>query len=185
MSVRRSMLFVVLQIACGDSPREAPAPTSSPAKPSHLEQTIQTQLSAKLGRTCAVSCSGSRCNADLGDAVLPIAIAKGSGDVAWSVEGLLVRAAPIEAYLKAALVDLGAPQRLTCGPAIRSVAAGARIECVLEHGGKAFATIAADGSFSTEIDLDPAAAAARSTEASQVLLDRGSAAAGSAADDDD
>lgn len=177
------LVIAALQYACGDSPREAPAITPPTVRPSHLEEMITTQLSAKLGRKATVSCTLTNCKADLGDAVLPIAIAKGSGEMSWSVDGLLVRAAPIEAYLRDALVDLGAPQTVACGPAIRSVHAGARIECALERGGKAFAVISADGTFSTEIDLDPAAAKARSTDASQ-LTPTGSGS-GSSDDDDD
>ena len=131
-----------------------------------------------------MSCTKAlRCRADLGDAVLPIVVTGGSGDATWAVDGLLVRAAPIEAYLKDALVDLGVPQTVRCGSAIRSVAPGTRIECTLERGGKAFAVIAGDGSFSTEIDLDPAAAAARSSEPNQPLV--GSGSPGTAAGDDD
>jgi hypothetical protein len=167
-------------IACGDSPREIP---TSPPAPTHLELTIASQLSAKLGRSANVSCpSPTRCIADLGDAKLPIEITKSSDGASWQVSGLLVRSAPIEAYLRDALDDLGAKQRLTCGAPIRSVEPGARIECTLERGGKAFATIQASGAFTTEIVLDPAAAAARSQEAPpQMLIDRGS---GSDADDD-
>lgn len=186
-SVGRTAILVIaaLQGACGDSPREAPAITSPTVRPSHLEETIATQLSAKLGRQATVSCTLTNCNADLGDAVLPIAIAKGSGEMSWSVDGLLVRAAPIEAYLRDALVDLGAPQTVSCGPAIRSVHPGARIECALERGGKAFAMIAADGTFSTEIDLDPAAAKARSTDATHLIPTGSLAGSGSSTDDDD
>jgi hypothetical protein len=176
----RAVRFLAVLGACGDPPPDSPPPPPA-AKPSHVEQTIATQLSAKLGRATTVSCTATGCTADLGDAVLPIAIAKGSGDLSWSVDGLLVRAAPIEAYLSAALVDLGAPQKVSCGPAIRSVPAGARIECALERGGKAFAVIAANGTFATEIDLDPAAAEARSTDATQLSP----AQAGSASSDED
>lgn len=184
-----SLLTALLVIACGDSPREVPQVATPTAKePTHLEKTIATQLSAKLGRTATVSCTANHCTADLGDAVLPISIAsvpaasaQGSGDVEWSVDGLLVRAAPIEAYLTSALVELGAPQTVACGAAIRSVHAGARIECKLGGGGTAFAVIAADGTFSTEIELDPAAAKARTTEVTNLP----SGGSGSATDDDD
>lgn len=179
---RRAILLAALHAACGDPARDPPPAPSPPVKPSHVEETIATQLAAKLGRTATVSCTATSCTADLGDAVLPIAIAKGSGELSWSVDGLLVRAAPIEAYLREALVDLGAPQKVSCGPAIRSVPAGARIECALERGGKAFAVIAANGTFSTEIDLDPAAAKARSTDATHLTPAAGS---GSGARDDD
>lgn len=171
--------LITLVIACGDPPRESAPP---PPKPSHLEQTITSQLSAKLGRPARVSCTATSCRADLGDAVLPISLAHGSGGASWSIDGLLVRSEPIEKYFSGALVDLGAPQRVTCGAAIRSVEPGARIECTLERGGKAFAVIAADGTFTPEIELDPAAATARSTEPTQPLIDQ---TTGSAAPDDD
>ncbi len=185
--VRRSGVLTSLLVACGDSPRE-PAALAPPTEiRSRLEERLATQLSATLGRRAIVSCTATSCRADLGDAVLPITIVKGGGDVSWSIDGLLVRAAPIEAYLRDALVDLGAPQTVSCGPSIRSVHPGARIECALERGGKAFAVIAANGTFSTEIDLDPAAAKARSTDATQPTP-AGSGAgpgAGSGSDDDD
>lgn len=174
----------MIAIACGDSPREIP-PLS--ALPSHLELTITSQLSAKLGRAARVSCTPPRgCVADLGDAKLPIAIAKTpSGEWTWNVRGMLVRSEPIEEYLRQALDDLGAKQGVSCGPALRSLEAGARIACPLERGGAAFATIAPDGSFATEIVLDPTSAAARTQEApASSLIDR-EHAAGSGADDDD
>jgi len=80
----------------------------------------------------------------------------------WRIEGLLVVSAPIEAYLKESVAELGAPQTVRCEPAVRIVAAGDRIECQLEHGGLAFATIAADGSFEVEVALDRASGSARS-----------------------
>jgi hypothetical protein len=183
--VAREAIFpacVTLAIACGDSPREIPiAP-----EPSHLELTIASQLSEKLGRRASVSCTPpTHCVADLGDATLPIAITHGTDGWTWQVRGLLVRSAPIEAYLRGALADLGAAQGVRCGPAIRSVAPGARIECTLERGGKAFATIAANGSFTTEIALDPAAAAARSQDVPPSLLIDPSGRAGSAEPDGD
>ena len=171
-------LMITLVIACGDSPREIPSP---PPRPSPLEQTVASQLSAKLGRPARVTCTGARCRANVGDAVLPIVIKNGT----WTVDGLLVRSEPIERYFEEALSDLGTPQRARCGPAIRSVAPGARIECVLERGGKAFAVIAADGSFTPEIDLDPAAAAARSTEEALPLIDRRAGSGSDRGSDDD
>jgi len=132
-----------------------------------------------------VSCTPpTRCIADLGDAKLPLAITHSPDGWTWQVSGLLVRAEPIEAYLRDALDDLGAKQRLTCGPAIRSVEPGARIECTLENGGRAFATIQASGAFTTEIVLDPAAANARSQEAPARMFIEGGSGSGEADGDD-
>ena len=131
-----------------------------------------------------MSCTATSCRADLGDAVLPIAVTRGGGGASWSISGLVVRSEPIEKYFSGALVDLGAPQRVTCGPAIRSVEPGDRIACSLERGGVAFAVIAVDGTFIPEIELDPAAAAARSVEPTEPLVDRDSSGSGSDDDDD-
>lgn len=175
-------LTMALVIGCGDSPRDSAPPPAAPTR-SPIERTIEQQLGRKLGRTLEVACSSTRCRADLGDTVIPIALTTRAGEVDWAVDGLLVRAQPIEAYLRGALTDLGAPQAVSCGVAIRSVEPGARIECTLARGGKAFAVIAADGSFSTEIALDPGAAAARSVEPNQPLVDP-AAGSGSAAPDE-
>jgi hypothetical protein len=179
-----AMSLAVLAISCGDSPREITPP---PTEPSHLERMITEQLSAKLGRSAKVTCTPTpTCVADLGDATLPIAIKKSADGTTWQVSGLLVRSAPIESYLRDALEDLGAKQSVRCGPALRSVEPGARIECALERGGTAFATIAENGTFSTEIVLDPASAAARSKDMPDgSLRDRGSASPGDVDDDDD
>lgn len=178
----RVIALVAFTIGCGDSPREGITP---PPKLSQLERTISEQLSVKLGRSATVACSGSSCLADVGDAMIPIVTTNGPDGTTWRVRGLLVRSAPIERYLQGALDDLGANQRVTCGPPLRSVEPGARIECALSGGGKAFATIAANGSFTTEIVLDPASAAARSKDLPEsALRDRGSASPGDLDDDD-
>jgi hypothetical protein len=92
---------------------------------------------------------------------LPIVLAP-TGD--WRVDGLLVVSDPIEAYLREVVAEVGAVQEVRCAPRIRIVAAGDRIECRLGGGGIAFATIAADGSFTIELALDHAAGEARSVD---------------------
>ena len=56
---------------------------------------------------------------------------------------------------------LGTPQVARCGARIRSIAAGDRVQCQLQHGGKAFVVVNADGTTSIEILLDPVAGDAR------------------------
>ena len=82
----------------------------------------------------------------------------------WHVDGLLVVSDPIESYLRDVLAEVGAVQEVRCAPRIRIVAAGDRIECWLGGGGIAFATIAADGSFTIELALDHATGEARSVD---------------------
>lgn len=94
---------------------------------------------------------------------LPIVL-EPTGD--WHIDGLLVVSDPIEAYLREAVTEVGAAQDVRCAPKVRIVAAGDRIECQLSRGGIAFATIAADGSFTIELALDRAAGSARSVELS-------------------
>jgi hypothetical protein len=129
-----------------------------------MERAIAEQLAARVGVPLRVLCTlqAGRCRGILPDrSELPIVI-----DVIgnWHVEGLLVVSDPIEAYLREAVAEVGAAQEVRCAPKIRIVAAGDRIECKLGAGGIAFATIAADGSFTIELALDHAAGEARSVE---------------------
>ncbi|HEY5933702.1 MAG TPA: hypothetical protein VIU61_03685 [Kofleriaceae bacterium] len=84
--------------------------------------------------------------------------------------------APIESYLREAVRELGAAQDVRCAPKVRIVTAGDRIECQLAGGGIAFATIAADGSFTIELALDHATGSARSLELSERELTEASRA---------
>ena len=102
------------------------------------------------------------CTATLAEgAKLPIRVREVGKQVRWQVDGLVVMARPIEDYVRGVLEDLGAAQTVDCGARIHHVPPGDRVICALAGGGKAFATIAPDGSFALELALDPAAAAAR------------------------
>jgi hypothetical protein len=148
-----------LGIACGDSPREEVVPTG----PSHLELTIARELSDKLGHPVKVVCGTAGCVGQLQNAMVPIAVERTAEGWTWRVRGLVVRSSAIETYLSAELADLGATQAVSCGAPVHVIEAGDRIACTLAKGGTAFAIVRADGSFSTEIELDPKAAAARTT----------------------
>ncbi len=93
--------------------------------------------------------------------MVPISVDRTADGWSWRVRGLVVRSGTIEAYLAAELADLGAAQAVACGPPVHVIEAGDRIACTLANGGTAFAIVRADGSFSTEIELDPKAAEAR------------------------
>jgi hypothetical protein len=102
------------------------------------------------------------CRATLPDGThAPIRLRMKNGELVWQLGGTLVLADDIEAYLRDALADLGAPQVARCGARIRSIAAGDRVQCQLQHGGKAFVVVNADGTTSIEILVDPVAGDAR------------------------
>lgn len=144
----------LLTLACG-ADRPVAAPTV-------YEVAIAQALGARFGVVVGVRCvtAAARCTATLPDATaLPIAL---GADGSWRVDGLVVRAAALEAVIADELDGVGATARARCpGPAIRVIAEGARISCPLSGGGRAFVDVHADGSIDVELALDAAAGAAR------------------------
>jgi hypothetical protein len=113
-------------------------------------------LSERLGVPVGARCTSTSCGAvTLGGVLIPITLTTAAGEVEWRVDGLLVTTDALEAYVAAEISELGAAQRVTCGRRIRRLVAGDRIACELEHGGRVYATIEADGGFSLETLLDP------------------------------
>ncbi len=156
------------------------SPAGGTAGPSALERAIATDLGARLGKPIIARCLEPlgvpvRCTAYLPDgSALPVALRDAGAAWEWAIEGRLVAAAPIEAYVRGVVSDLGAAQGVGCGPGLRRLAAEEQVECRLERGGAAYVTIAADGALSVEVELDPKAAAARGgpvTRESQTSLD--------------
>lgn len=164
--------------ACGGG--EA-SPTRSP-----VERSIDEALGARFGVTVVARCFDLApvCDARLPDGVsLPISVIRRGAEFEWHVIGLVVTSDQLEAYLRDEVTDLGAPQAVRCAPRIRRIAAGDRIECWLERGGKGFITVRADGSLSIEVVLDASSANARSeliTPARDLELMRASKALDSA-----
>lgn len=116
--------------------------------------------------TCFVTLAvPTGCSAKLADGTaLPIVV-DGDGDAdgwTWRVDGVVVESAPVVTYVQDALARLGVAQGVSCGPPLQVVPAGDRIACSLSGGGAAFVQVAADGSTSLELALDPGGAAARS-----------------------
>jgi hypothetical protein len=139
---------------------------------------IEQQLGARVGVPVRVRCAwiAPSCRVTLPDrSQLPLRIGRRDGAWTWRLDGALVLADDIEAYLRDALADLGAPQVARCGARIRHLAAGERVQCQLQNGGKAFVVVNADGTTSLEILLDPIAGDARaeavSIEREQSLLE--------------
>lgn len=141
-----------------------------------LERAIETELRQRFGVVLRTRCTAvvPACVARGEDgSTLPIAVTRiAAGGWDWHVAGLVIASAPLEAYLRQEVADMGAPQAVGCGMRIRRVVADERIACELARGGIAFVTIRADGSTSIEVELDPAAAIAR---AEPVTADRDAA----------
>ena len=184
----RVAVLATALVACGRD--DGPRPRSE------LEAAIDAELHRRFGVTARTRCLGifPGCHARLPDgALLPIAVtALANGGWEWQVDGMVIESAPVEAYLRDELAAMGAAQDATCGPPIRRVVAGERLECALANGGTAFVTIRADGSTAFELELDPIAARIRSeplTAAHEEALTRASraleAAEASAADGED
>jgi hypothetical protein len=140
-------LLAIAMIACGGDHGRAPTP---------VERSIEVALSERLGVPVGARCTSTSCGAvTLGGVLIPITLTTAAGEVEWRVDGLLVTTDALEAYVAAEISELGAAQRVTCGRRIRRLVAGDRIACELEHGGRVYATIEADGGFSLETLLDP------------------------------
>jgi len=155
----------MLLAACGGgAPADEPAHGQSP---SQLERAIGSDLSARVGAPVYVRCIELigvplTCTVMLPDgSALPVALRDAGSAWQWSIEGRIVATAPIQTYVRELVRDLGPAQGVTCGPALLRLPPGGRVACHLERGGTAFVGIGSDGLLGVEIELDPAAAAAR------------------------
>ena len=156
---RIATLFVLATAACSGERAERQTRDSTRA-----EASIEHALGERVGARLLVRCVWlpPRCRAYLPDGSdLALRVFAEHRAVMWSVDGVLVVADEIEAYLRETLAEMGVPQVARCGVRIRVIGTGDRIECALQNGGKAFAVANADGSTAIEIVLDPAAGAAR------------------------
>jgi hypothetical protein len=139
------------------------------ARKSPLETGIARDLTARFGTPVAVACTRSgpvpvACKATLADRTeLPIALDEATKDEwGWRIDGIVVDAKSIVAFVQDELATLKIGQTATCGPAVQVVRPGERVSCTLSGGGAAFVRVAADGQTSLELALDKDAAAARS-----------------------
>jgi hypothetical protein len=156
---RVATLIVLVTAACGSEHTR-----SQPRESSRIERAIERDLLAHVRVPVLVRCVWipPSCRATLPDGTnAPIRLRVVGGELVWQLDGALVLADDLEAYLRDALVDLGAPQVARCGARIRSIAVGERVQCQLQNGGKAFVVVNADGTTSIEILLDPVAGDAR------------------------
>ena len=128
------------------------APTA-PAGPTKLEASIATALGARLGAPIVAHCLWPLpiCVAHLPDGnTLALRVTDAGSAWTWRVDGLLVSAAPLEAYVHDELDALGVDTTASCGPRLRRVAPGERVECRLGNGGAAWLSVHADGTTALE-----------------------------------
>lgn len=160
--MRCIQLALVVAVACGDT-TEPPPPPASP-----LESNIAMELARRYGVPLSVTCQREQhaCTAHAAGIAVPIRITDEGSALDWRVDGLVVRAAAIEDYIRAELVELGSAQTVACGARLWHVKPGDRNVCELERGGKVFVTVGENGATSYEIHLDPHGGQARAESVS-------------------
>ncbi len=158
-------------IACGD-PQIRDIPQAKP-----FEAEISADLGARFSTSVTTRCLmltvvPLKCIATLADGTeLPIAIEHARTEWQWHVDGVVIEAAPIVAYVEEGLAGLHVAQQVDCGSRIQVIKRGDRVVCKLAGGGAAFVDIAPDGSTSLELALDAATATVR-TELTSADRDR-------------
>lgn len=171
---------------CGRS--EPPGRVESPVE-AQIRHSLAAQLAPIGVDVQAVECAPPRCTATLAGGAtinLTTTAAGASGAVDWTLDGLVVAAAPLEDYVRHELDDLGVTARIDCGPRARAAHVGDRLRCVIAPpiGGLAWATIRdPSGAVAVEIALGDEAAQARTVETDQAALEQMSLALGGRADD--
>jgi hypothetical protein len=139
-----------------------------PAGDAHLAR--DADHVAPVGILVPWSCTAARCRATFPDGgALDATIAPGGRALRWQLDGLLINAATLARYLDETLADLGRPGPARCGAAHRLVAPGALVRCELPAGGRAWATVNADGTFAVELALEPDVARVRDPDLTDEL----------------
>ena len=138
-------------LACGEHDR-----THLPAIEPAIARSLGDHFGAPVTATCAwIGAIAVGCRATFRDgAALEIAV----DGRQWRVVGRVFATAPLVAYVRAELAELGRTDTIACGPIVH---AGERLACALSAGGTAFLDVGADGEAAIELALDPAVAAVR------------------------
>lgn len=162
MSVLRPLVWLLVMLAaCRDRQ------VSEPRRVLPIETAIARDLTARFGTLVTTRCLTLtvvplKCTATLSDGTeLPIAIEHTKADWGWRVDGIVIEARAIAAFVEAGLAGVGVEQAVDCGPPIQVIEPGERVVCKLAGGGAGFVEIAGDGTASLELALDAASAAAR------------------------
>jgi hypothetical protein len=162
VSFRLPFVLLLTVIACRD--REVGAPPRT----ARFEETIAHDLGARFGTPATVHCEivlgvPVQCTAKLADGTeLPLALDNANKDEwGWKVKGRVVETKLVVPYVSEALASVHAYQTVDCGRPVQLLPPGDAVVCKLGGGGVALVSFADDGEASVELELDPAAAAAR------------------------
>jgi hypothetical protein len=158
-------LALTCAVACGDGVPK-PRPGIEPA----IARSLGEHFGAPVVATCSwIGTVAVGCSATFpGGATLAIAV----DGRQWRVAGRVFATAPIAAYVRAELAELGRSDRVDCAPFVH---ANERIACALGGGGAVFVDVGDVGegptvntparpegpSVNIELELDPAVAAIR------------------------
>ena len=162
MSFRLPIVCLMTLVACRDRQ------TGVPARETRIEDTIARDLGTRFGTSARVHCEialgvPAKCTGTLADGTeLPIAIENTSKEEwGWKVNGRVVETKLVRPFVEDALASVHATQTVDCGRPVQVLRAGESVVCKLGGGGVALVAIAEDGEATVELELDPAAAEAR------------------------
>lgn len=150
-----------MQLAAASIGCRGDSHTRAPERP--VETAIARDLTARFGMPVEAHCELPipACHATLADgSVIPVRLTSDGSGFDWHLDGV-IDTQPIARYVDAMLAENHVAKTADCGARVRRIDAGQRLTCELSGGGRAFVDIGAGGALSVELELDPAAAAAR------------------------
>jgi hypothetical protein len=184
-TVRGLAITVVTVAACGGGGGGGPAETPVEAR---LRAAIAGAVGAPVARVKCATPIG--CVATIEGVEVKVAVREeagsgsGGGKLAWDIDGLVVRAATLEAEVAALLGELEVTAKVDCGARVQIVkrqSGGGRITCGITSAarggapvaevGQALATIDADGAAEIELVLGAEAVKARTEEVGTAVLE--------------
>jgi hypothetical protein len=175
-------LVAVAAVACGGG---EPARRGESPVEAELRGALAKAISARVERvTCPTTRrepGPMRCIARAEGVEIPVAVRDDGPDLAWEVSGMVLSAPTLEREVGVLLDELAVAAKVDCGPRVRLIDAGGRVECtvvgVVRDGvpiaetGRAFATIDTAGGATLELVLGAAAVSARTEDVAEAELE--------------
>jgi hypothetical protein len=175
-------LVAVAAVACGGG---APARRGETRVEAELRGALAKAIDAAVERvvcpTTRREAGPMRCIARAEGVEIPMTVRDDGPDLAWEVSGMVLSAATLEREVGDLLGELAVTARVDCGPRVRLVDAGGRVECTIvaavrdglpvAETGRAFATIDTSGGAAIELALGAAAVSARTEDVADAELE--------------